>query len=70
MLDDDLIHIGDETLINLARERQPVEAILNLVREGAVALDLVLDLLGLTAKRSNDILEYTDFVERERSGFS
>ena len=70
VLDDDLIHIGDETLINLARERQPVEAILNLVREGAVALDLVLDLLGLTAKRSNDILEYTDFVERERSGFS
>lgn len=66
VLDDDLIHIGDETLINLARERQPVEAILNLVREGAVALDLVLDLLGLTAKRSNDILEYTDFVERER----
>lgn len=66
VLNDDLIHIGDETLINLARERQPVEAILNLVRDRPVTLDLVLDLLGLAAECGDDLLESADFVEAER----
>lgn len=65
VLDDDLIHIGDETLINLARERQPVEAILNLVRDGAVTLHFGGDILGLTAECGNNLLESIDFVEAE-----
>ena len=66
VLDDHIVHIGDKVLIDLGRELQPVEAIVDLVRDGAVTLDLVLDLLGLATERGNDLLQRANFVERER----
>lgn len=63
VLDDHIVHIGDEPLVNLRRELQPVEAIVDLVRDRPVTLDLVLDLLGLAAECGNDLLQRVNFVE-------
>lgn len=63
VLDDHIVHIGDEPLVDLGRELQPVEAIVDLVRNGAVAFDLVLDLLGLATECGNDLLQRVNFVE-------
>lgn len=66
VLDDDLVDIHAEVLVDLRGDRQAVEAILDLVGRRAVSLDLVLDVLALSAKCGDKVLEYTDFIERER----
>lgn len=65
VLDDDLVDIHAEVLVDLRGDRQTVEAILNLVGRGAIALNLVLDVLALSAKCGDKVLEHTDFVERK-----
>ena len=63
VLDDHIVHIGDEPLVDLGRELQPVEAIIDLVRYGAIALHLGGDLLGLATECGNDLLQRVNFVE-------
>lgn len=63
---DNLVHIDNEVLVDLRGELQPVEAIVDLVRDRPVTLDLVLDLLCLAAECGDDLLESADFVDVER----
>ena len=63
VLDDHIVHIGDKVLIDLGRELQPVEAIIDLVRYSAIALHLGGDVLGLATECGNDLLQRVNFVE-------